>query len=130
MLTTGISPAKLLLRAITMDNAGFPGSEVKEMSPVRQRLKQFLLIAAAFGALYFFSAYHIVIHENDFTLLEKPYLTLEYTFVSLNKRDAEDVLSEDLLREAGIGEILVDLGELDEGQRQELEIKFDSMIEE
>lgn len=95
-----------------------------------QRIKQFALIGALIGVIYFFSAYHIIMYENDFTLLKKPYLTLEYTFVSLNKRDAEDVLSEDLLREAGIGDVLVDMGELDEGQRQALEIKYDSMMTE
>ena len=95
-----------------------------------QRIKKYALIGALIGVIYFFSAYHIVMHEQDFTLLKKPYLTLEYTFVSLNKRDAEDILSEDLLREAGIGEVLVDLGEINEGQREALEIKYDSMMTE
>ena len=95
-----------------------------------QRIKQFLIIGVLIGVVYFFTAYHIIIHGRDFTLLAKPYLTLEYTFVSLNKRSPEDVLSEDLLREAGIGEVLVDLGELDEDRRQALEMKYDSMMDE
>ena len=97
---------------------------------MNQRIKQFLFIASFLGVLYFFSAYHIILHNQDFTLLQKPYLTLEYTFVSLNKRDAEDVLSDDLLREAGIGEVLVDLGRLSEDRRQALENKYDSMMTE
>ena len=97
---------------------------------MNQRIKQFLFIAAFLGVLYFFSAYHIVLHHQDFTLLQKPYLTLEYTFVSLNKRDAEDVLGDELLREAGIGEILVDLGRMSEDRRQALEMKYEAQMTE
>lgn len=97
---------------------------------MNQRIKQLLFIGAFLGVLYFFSAYHIILHHQDFTLLQKPYLTLEYTFVSLNKRNAEDVLSDDLLRDAGIGEVLVDLGRLSEDRRQALEMKFEAQMEE
>ena len=97
---------------------------------MKQRIKQFLFIAALMGVLYFFSAYHIILHNQDFTLLRKPYLTLEYTFVSLNKRDAEDVLSDELLRDAGIGDVLVDLGRLSEGRRQALEMKYETEMSE
>lgn len=95
-----------------------------------QRIKQFLLIAAILGTVYFFNAYHIIINERDFTLLPKSELTLEYTFVSLNKREAEDVLSDDMLREAGIGHILVELGAMSEERREVLEMKFEALAAE
>ena len=93
---------------------------------MRDRIKKYLLIAGALGAVYFFSSYHIIIHDKDFSLLKKPYLTLEDTFFNITQRKPEDILKEDLLREAGIGELLVDLGWLDEDRRIILENQYDS----
>lgn len=60
----------------------------------------------------------------DFDLLEKSYLTLEYTFFNVTTKRPEDIMKIDLLREAGIGDLLVDIGKLTEGKKQELEAKF------
>jgi hypothetical protein len=105
-------------------------SALKETALVKEKIKHYLLIAGALGAVYFFSCYHIIIHDKDFSLLRKPYLTLEYTFYNITNRDAEDILEEDLLRESGIGELLVDLGWLDENRRVILENQYDSEASE
>jgi hypothetical protein len=74
--------------------------------------KVFLLVIV--GALfYFFLGYHIIIIEGDprnVRLLKKSSLTLQYTFFDTRNRSNKSILSIDSLREAGIGDILIEEG--------------------
>ena len=87
-------------------------------------------IRTAIGALllycgYFLASHHIIIIEKDFTTLPKEELTFEYTFYNLTDKDPENVLAIDMLRDAGIGDLLVDLEWLTEDERAELESQYD-----
>jgi hypothetical protein len=52
-------------------------------------------------------------------------MNLHDTFVSLDNKKAETVLKNDRLREAGIGDLLVELGLISEEEKSRLESKFD-----
>ena len=59
-------------------------------------------------------------------MLKKSYLTFEYTFYNVTDRDPENILRIDLLREAGIGDLLVEMGMVGEMRKESLEDRFDS----
>ena len=94
-----------------------------------KRIKSYIIIGIFLALGYFIASYHIIfykINNNiDFDLLKKSYLTLEYTFFNVTTKRPKDIMKIDLLREAGIGDILVDIGKLTEGKRQELEDRFE-----
>ena len=92
---------------------------------MKQRIKQYILIAVAAAALYFVLDNHFIISNNRVHLLKKDSLNLHDTFVSLDNKRAETVLQNDRLREAGIGDLLVELGKLSEEKKSRLESKFD-----
>ena len=82
--------------------------------------KVFLFIIAG-ALLYFFLSYHIIIIEGDprnVRLLKKSSLTLQYTFFDTRNRTNKSMLSIDTLREAGIGEILIEEGLMTEQEEK------------
>jgi hypothetical protein len=74
---------------------------------------------------YFLASQHIIINNKDFWLLEKSYLTFEYTFYNVTDKKPADIIRIDLLRDAGIGDLLVDLNKITLAQKFELESRFD-----
>lgn len=90
------------------------------------RIRNFLILGVIIASIYFLSSHHVVFLDTDYELLKKSELTLEYTFVNLNNRDPADVMANDVLRDAGIGEILVDMGLLSETRAAELEFWYDN----
>ncbi|RPJ77524.1 MAG: hypothetical protein EHM15_00060 [Desulfobacteraceae bacterium] len=94
------------------------------------RLKQYLLIAAAGAALYFLLTHHIVFHgeEANFIkniyLLKKSKIDLHETFVSLNQKSPDAIMKVTVLRENGIGELLVEIGIITDEERRRLEAKY------
>jgi hypothetical protein len=72
---------------------------------MKQRLKQYFLIALAAAAL-------------------KTTLNLHDTFVSLDNKRPETIMENDDLRDAGIGDLLVELGMLTEEKKSLLEMKL------
>ncbi len=94
-----------------------------------KRIKSYIIIGIFLALGYFISSHHIILYKMNnslgFDLLKKSYLTLEYTFYNVTTKRPEDIMKIDLLREAGIGDLLVDIGKLTEGKRQELEAKFE-----
>ena len=89
-----------------------------------QRLKQYLLIAAAAALLWFVLDNHFIIHGHRVHLLKKASLNLHDTFISLENKRPETILQNDRLREAGLGDLLVELGLLTEDERSQLENKY------
>jgi len=89
-----------------------------------QRLKQYLLIALAAAALYFVMDNHFVMKKNRFYLLQKTSLNLNDTFVSLDNKRPETIMENDDLREAGIGDLMVELGMLTDEKKSQLESKY------
>jgi len=92
---------------------------------MKKRIKQYILIAVAAAAFYFVLDNHFIIEGRHLHLLKKTTLNLHDTFVSLDNKRAESVLRNDRLREAGIGDLLVELGKISEEKKSRLESKFD-----
>ena len=92
---------------------------------MRERIKHYLLIAAAVAALYFVLDNHFIIDGHRVHLLKKTKLDLHDTFISLDNKRAETVLKNDRLREAGIGDLLVELEMISEAKKNRLENKYD-----
>jgi len=91
---------------------------------MKQRLKQYLLIALAAAALYFVMGNHFIFKKNRFYLLQKTTLNLHDTFVSLDNKRPETIMENDDLRDAGIGDLLVELEMLTDEKKSQLESKY------
>lgn len=91
---------------------------------VRQRIIRYIICAIFLFIGYFLASRHIIINEKNFHLLDKSYLTFEYTFYNVTDRDPEDVIRIDLLREDGIGDLLVEMGMITEMEKEKLEVRY------
>ena len=91
---------------------------------MRQRLKQYLLIVLAAAALYFVLDNHFVINKHRVHRLPKATLNLHNTFTSLDNKRPGTVLENEELRDAGIGDLMVELGMLTEEKKNQLESKY------
>jgi hypothetical protein len=91
---------------------------------MKQRLKQYLLIALAAAAVYFILDNHFVFQKHNVYLLQKTTLNLHDTFVSLDNKRPETIMENEDLRDAGIGDLMVELEMLTEERKQQLETKF------
>jgi len=83
--------------------------------------KKFILLVLAGALLYFLLSYHIIIIEGDarnLRLLKKSSLTLQYTFFYTRNKTNKSMLSIDALREAGLGEILIEEGLMSEQEER------------
>lgn len=92
---------------------------------MKQRLKQYFLIALAAAALWFLLNNHFIFKDKQVFMLQKTSLNLHDTFVSLDNKRPETIMENDDLRDAGIGDILVELGLLTEEKKSQLETKLD-----
>ena len=88
------------------------------------RIKQYLLIGILVAAGYFIMDNHFIIYGKDIRLLKKSSLHLHYTFFSVKGKSPAKILEIDYLRDAGIGDLLVELGVIDEEQRFHLENQY------
>lgn len=91
-----------------------------------QRMKQYLLIGLAIAAFYFILDNHFIIDGHEIHLLKKTSLHLHETFVSISNERPETVLKNDVLREAGIGDLFVELGMMTEEEKDSLESEYDA----
>jgi len=91
---------------------------------MKQRLKQYLLIALAVAILYFVLDNHFIFQEKRVYLLQKTTLNLHDTFVSLHNKRPETIMENEDLRDAGIGDLLVEMGMLTDEEKSQLESKF------
>jgi hypothetical protein len=88
------------------------------------RIKQYILIGILAAAGYFIMDNHFIIDGKDIYRLKKTSLHLHYTFFSLKEKKPEKIMQIDYLREAGIGDLLVEIGFINEDQRFELESEY------
>ena len=91
---------------------------------MNSRIKQYILIVALAAAGYFLMSNHFIFYGANVHLLKKPSLHLHYTFFSVKEKRPSSVMKIDHLREAGIGDLLVELGMIDQEQRADLESKY------
>ena len=89
-----------------------------------QRLKQYAIIAAVAFALWGLLDNHFVFEGHHVHLLKKAELNLHDTFVSLHNKKPEFILQNDRLREAGIGDLMVEIGMITEDEKSRLESKY------
>jgi len=87
-------------------------------------VKKILIFAVLGGGLYFLLSYHFVIIGNKVKLLEKSTLTLNYTIFSTKAKTTKAILAVDVLREDGIGDLLVEVGKISEEELELLMIKY------
>ena len=93
---------------------------------MRKKIKFLILMALLGAAGYFLLSYHFICLGYSIKLLNKARLTSAYTFVYASNKSVESLLRIDTLREAGIGDILVEIGRISEEKKESLEKKFDS----
>jgi hypothetical protein len=91
---------------------------------MKQRLKQYALIAAAAALLWFVLDNHFIFEGHRVHLLKKTTLNLHDTFVSLDNKRPESILKNERLRNAGLGDLLVELGLLTEDEKSQIENKY------
>jgi hypothetical protein len=91
---------------------------------MNSRIKQYILIAIAAAAGYFIMSNHIIFNGREVHLLKKNELHLHYTFYSIKQKKPKVIMEIDYLREAGIGDLLVELGIIDEEQKSRLENEY------
>ena len=92
---------------------------------MKDRLKQYLLIAIFAAAGYFLLSHHIIFDGKKVYLLDKTTLDLHYTFYSINKKKPEVIMKIDILREDGIGDLLVELDKITAEEKERLESQFE-----
>jgi hypothetical protein len=93
---------------------------------MKSRIKQYLLIALVVAAGYFIMNNHLIFDGKKVYLLEKTSLHLHYTFFSINQKKPDTIMKVDELRDAGIGELLVELGKMSSEDKYRLESKYGS----
>jgi hypothetical protein len=91
---------------------------------MKQRLKQYAIIAAAGALLWFVMDNHFIFKGHRVHLLRKSTLDLHDTFVSLNNKRPESVMQNERLREAGIGDLMVEMRIITEDEKSEIENKL------
>ena len=89
-------------------------------------IKKYIIYGIIIFAVYLLLAYHyIYVGGKDVRFLKKDHLNLKYTFFSIQSKPPKNIMQIDVLRDAGIGDILVDIGMISEEQKLDLEQKFD-----
>jgi hypothetical protein len=91
---------------------------------MKARLKQYLFIALIALAGYFIMNNHIIFDGKQVYLLRKTSMHLHYTFYSIKQKKSETIMQVDKLRDAGIGDLLVELGKMTDEERYQLESKY------
>ena len=91
---------------------------------MNSRIKQYILIAVVAAAGYFIMSNHFIFNGSDVRLLKKTTLHLHYTFYSIKQKKPKVIMKIDYLREAGIGDLLVDLGIINAAEKSRLESKY------
>ncbi|MEJ2154778.1 MAG: hypothetical protein P8X96_05550 [Desulfobacteraceae bacterium] len=92
------------------------------------RVKTYFWIALGIGAFYFLLTHHIIFSGfREFDLLKKEELTLEYTFYSVRTKSPYEILKVDILRDAGIEDILLKRGIISEQRLDQVLERIDAM---
>lgn len=75
------------------------------------RLKQYFWIALVLAIFYFLLSHHIIVSSyKQYDLLKKKELSMKYTFYSLDAFKVPETLRIEVLREAGIEDVILKRG--------------------
>jgi len=89
-------------------------------------IKRYFFWVVLAAGLYVLMNYHfILIGGSEVEFLKKVKPTLECTFYSLANKTNTLVLSREDLREAGVADLLVEIGRMSEAERDRLMAKFE-----
>ena len=91
---------------------------------MKSRIKQYIFIAIIVAAGYMILDNHFIFYGKQVHLLKKIEMNLHYTFFSLNQKKPAVVMQNDRLREAGIGDLLVELNIIDSEELTRLYYKY------
>ena len=83
-------------------------------------VKRYIWWVILAGALYGLLSFHFIIIGRTVKFLKKEKITLNDTFFSTKGKRVETILDNDALRDAGIGDILVDHGMITEERLEKL----------
>lgn len=95
------------------------------------RIRNYGLVVIAIGIFYFLLHYHVLFYSfTEFDLLEKTEPTFKFTFISVRQVNPYTVLRNESLRDAGLGEYLVEKGRLSETRLQQVLQRIDAQREQ
>ncbi len=90
----------------------------------RFTLKGIVFWGAVVGAGYYLMGHHIVFFGWEPRTLDKAKFTFEDTFFSTTGMNNQQILSNETLRKAGIGNLLVKMGRMSQEQLQNIMSSF------
>ena len=91
-----------------------------------RRITKAIVWAGVGGALYLVSCHHFIYLEGGkIKLLKKKQPTFSRTFFSTSLKSNEMILSDEVLREAGIAELLIKVGRMSEKDKERLLAKIE-----
>jgi hypothetical protein len=91
---------------------------------MKARIKQYLLIAIVAGAGYGILSYHFIFDGWNIYFLEKTSLHLHQTFYSIKRKKPETIIKNEVLRDAGISDKLVEWEIITWEQKNKIEDKL------
>lgn len=91
------------------------------------RLKQYFWIGLVLAGFYYLLAHHFIFFDfKDFETLKKKELTFTHTFFSMKTNTPKQALEVDVLREAGIGEMMVERGLISQERLEQILIRIEA----
>jgi len=88
-------------------------------------LRKIATIAVIAGILYLLLGYHYIVVDKSVKMLKKSELTLKYTFFSTKSRSLDSVLTVRELWDDGIGDLLLEEGQITEEELAKYKAKME-----